>query len=99
MQLIQYAPLRDHVHARPLLIVPPCINKYYILDLQPDNSFVRYCVESGYTAILISWRNVQPAQGSSTWDDYRALGVHGALAPAPRSTASEGRKGRGGWPG
>ncbi|MDQ2917278.1 MAG: class I poly(R)-hydroxyalkanoic acid synthase [Pseudomonadota bacterium] len=89
MQLIQYAPLRDHVHARPLLIVPPCISKYYMLDLQPDNSFVRYCVESGYTVFLISWRNVTPAQGSMTWDDYLSLGVLVALDAACEITGSD----------
>ncbi len=75
-QLLQYAPLTDTVARRPLLIVPPCINKYYILDLQPENSFVRYAVEQGQTVFLISWRNPQAAQGRLTWDDYLE---HGAL--------------------
>jgi hypothetical protein len=58
------------VHERPLLMVPPCINKYYIMDLQPENSLVRYAVEQGHTAFLVSWRNVRPHQDQVTWDDY-----------------------------
>ncbi|MBA3034129.1 MAG: class I poly(R)-hydroxyalkanoic acid synthase [Gammaproteobacteria bacterium] len=75
-QLLQYSPLTDTVAQRPLLIVPPCINKYYILDLQPENSFVRYAVAQGQTVFLVSWRNPQVAQGHLTWDDYLE---HGAL--------------------
>ncbi|RLJ62849.1 polyhydroxyalkanoate synthase [Sulfurisoma sediminicola] len=70
MQLIQYAPLSDKVAKRPFVMVPPCINKYYILDLQPENSFIRYAVEQGHTVFLVSWRNVRPEQGYLTWDDY-----------------------------
>lgn len=69
-QLIQYAPLTAKVGQRPLLIVPPCINKFYILDLQPENSLVRYAVEQGNTVFLVSWRNPQAGQGHWTWDDY-----------------------------
>ena len=50
---------------RPLVMVPPCINKFYILDLQPENSFVRYAVEQGHTVFMVSWRNVGPEQGHS----------------------------------
>ena len=69
-QLIQYAPLTKTVHARPLLIVPPCINKFYILDLQPQNSLVRYAVEQGNTVFLVSWRNADASMETATWDQY-----------------------------
>jgi polyhydroxyalkanoate synthase len=69
-QLLQYAPLTDKVAKRPLLVVPPCINKFYILDLQPENSFIRYAVEQGQTVFLVSWRNPQAEHGHLTWDDY-----------------------------
>lgn len=78
-QLIQYSPLTDRVAKRPLLIVPPCINKYYILDLQPENSFVRYAIEQGQTVFLMSWRNAKAEQGQLTWDDYIEQGPLTAL--------------------
>ncbi|MGQ9723778.1 MAG: class I poly(R)-hydroxyalkanoic acid synthase [Tepidimonas sp.] len=69
-QLIEYKPLTAKVHERPFLVVPPCINKYYILDLQPDNSFLRYAVEQGHRTFVISWRNPDKSLAQSTWDDY-----------------------------
>jgi len=75
MQLIQYAPSAARVHKRPLLIVPPCINKFYILDLQPDNSFVAHAVAQGHTVFLVSWRNIGPEQERLGWDDYLEHGV------------------------
>ncbi len=82
IQLIQYAPRTEQVHERPLLIVPPCINKYYILDLQPENSLVRHAVERGHTVFLVSWRNITPDTGHFTWDDYVRRGVIQALEVA-----------------
>ena len=79
MQLIQYAPATAEVGKRPLVMVPPCINKFYILDLQPQNSFVRYAVEQGHTVFMVSWRNPGPAQGHYSWDDYLEMGVLAAL--------------------
>jgi polyhydroxyalkanoate synthase len=78
-QLIQYAPLTKTVHERPLLMVPPCINKYYILDLQPENSLVRYAVEQGNTVFLVSWRNPDQSLANTTWDDYIEKGVINAI--------------------
>ncbi|HSY30083.1 MAG TPA: class I poly(R)-hydroxyalkanoic acid synthase [Burkholderiaceae bacterium] len=69
-QLIQYKPLSETVFERPLLLVPPCINKYYILDLQPENSLVRYAIEQGHTVFLVSWCNPDKTLGDRTWDNY-----------------------------
>ncbi len=70
LQLIQYQPTTPKVHAYPLVMVPPCINKYYLMDLQPENSLVRYVVEQGHTAFMVSWRNVKKQHAHVTWDDY-----------------------------
>lgn len=82
MQLIQYRPATESVFERPLVIVPPCINKYYILDLQPENSFLRFAVAQGHTTYMISWRNMPREMGRATWDDYLEQGVIKALAIA-----------------
>src|ERR1700730_18083606 len=75
IQVIQYSPLTDRVRRRPLVMIPPCINKFYILDLQAENSFVRYAVEQGHTVFMVSWRNVDAEMGHLTWDDYLETGV------------------------
>ena len=69
-QLIEYKPLTAQVYERPLLMVPPCINKYYILDLQPDNSLIRYAVSQGHRVFVVSWRNPDDSCKAWTWDDY-----------------------------
>ncbi|MEO7938460.1 MAG: class I poly(R)-hydroxyalkanoic acid synthase [Burkholderiaceae bacterium] len=69
-QLLEYKPLTAKIFERPLLLIPPCINKYYILDLQPDNSLVRYAVEQGHRTFVVSWRNPDASLAKSTWDDY-----------------------------
>ena len=79
VQIIQYAPSTPTVHARPLLMVPPCINKFYILDLQPENSLVAYAVSQGHTVFMLSWKNVKADQGHLTWDDYLETGVIQAM--------------------
>ena len=89
IQLIQYRPSTAQVGKRPLVMVPPCINKYYILDLQPENSFVRYAVDAGHTVFMVSWRNVGPEQGRLTWDDYLEQGVFEALRVAREISGAE----------
>jgi polyhydroxyalkanoate synthase len=69
-QLIEYKPLTAQVHERPFLLVPPCINKYYILDLQPENSVIRYAIEQGHRCFVVSWVNPDETLESRTWDDY-----------------------------
>ncbi|TCS39096.1 polyhydroxyalkanoate synthase [Paucimonas lemoignei] len=74
-QLIQYRPQTATVYQKPLLLVPPCINKFYILDLQPQNSVVKHLVELGHTVFMVSWRNPDASMAKTTWDDYVEQGV------------------------
>ena len=69
-QLIEYKALGAKAHERPMLMVPPCINKFYIMDLQPDNSLIRYTVEQGHRTFVVSWRNPDASLVDKTWDDY-----------------------------
>jgi polyhydroxyalkanoate synthase len=69
-QLLEYLPLTATVHEKPFLLVPPCINKFYILDLQPANSLIRYAVEQGHRTFVVSWRNPDESMQDKTWDDY-----------------------------
>ena len=89
VQLIQYKATTASVARRPLVMVPPCINKYYILDLQPENSFVAYAVGEGNTVFMVSWRNIEAEQGKYTWDDYLEQGVFQALRVAAEITKSD----------
>ncbi|MEA3393193.1 MAG: class I poly(R)-hydroxyalkanoic acid synthase [Pseudomonadota bacterium] len=92
-QLIEYKPLTAKVYERPLLLIPPCINKYYILDLQPDNSLIRYAVAQGHRTFVVSWRNPDESLAHKTWDDYiedaAIQAIHGvqAISGAPTINA------------
>ncbi len=79
IQLIQYTPTTEQVFKTPLLVVPPWINKYYILDLRQDNSMMRWLVDQGHTVFLISWRNPGVEQRDLTWADYMQLGPVAAM--------------------
>lgn len=88
-QLIEYAPLTSKVHEVPFLFVPPCINKYYILDLQPDNSVVRYLLSQGHRVFMISWVNPDDSLAKATWDDYVEQGVMKAIDVTRDITGAE----------
>src|SRR6478736_3184833 len=89
IQLIQYKPLTALVGGRPLVMIPPAINKFYVFDLQPGNSFVRYAVEQGHTVFMISWRNITADRSHLTWDDYLELGVMRAINLALAVTGAD----------
>jgi polyhydroxyalkanoate synthase len=86
MQLIQYAPATERVLRRPLLIVPPWINKFYVLDLTPDKSFIKWCVEQGLTVFVISWVNPDARLAAKSFEHYLREGVLAALDAVERAT-------------
>jgi polyhydroxyalkanoate synthase len=86
MQLIQYAPTTENVLRTPLLIVPPWINKFYILDLRPEKSFIKWCVDQGVTVFVISWVNPDRNLGAKTWEDYMKEGPLAAMDAIERAT-------------
>jgi polyhydroxyalkanoate synthase len=88
-QLIEYKPITAKVYERPFLLVPPCINKFYILDLQPENSLIRYCLEQGHRTFVVSWRNPDESLGGKTWDDYIEHAVMKAIAVTQDITGAE----------
>jgi len=88
-QLIEYKPLTAKVYERPFLLVPPCINKFYILDLQPENSLIRYCVEQGHRTFVVSWRNPDESLSKKTWDEYIEDAVIKAIAVTQDITGAE----------
>jgi polyhydroxyalkanoate synthase len=86
MQLVQYAPSTPTVQRRPLLIVPPWINKFYILDLKPKNSFIKWCVDQGQTVFVISWVNPGPELAAKSFSDYLLEGPLAAIDAIERAT-------------
>ncbi len=88
-QLIEYKPLTAQVFEKPMLFVPPCINKFYILDLQPDNSVIRYTVEQGHRLFVLSWRNPTDDMAATTWDDYIENAVLKAISVTQEITGAE----------
>ena len=88
IELIQYAPTQPEIYARPLIVVPPWINKFYILDLQPANSFVKYATDAGRNTFVISWRNPDASLADLTWADYVKLGPLAAIRVAAEIAGS-----------
>ena len=89
MQLIQYEPTTEKVHKRPLVIFPPWINKYYILDLTPDKSLVKWCLDKGYTVFVASWVNPDARLALKTFEDYMFEGVYAALDAVEKATGEK----------
>ena len=88
IELIQYEPKTEQVYERPLVIYPPWINKFYILDMQPKNSMIKYLVENGYTVFVVSWKNPDASMDGVTMEDYVDLGALAAIDAARDITGS-----------
>src|SRR5947209_8840200 len=86
MQLIQYQPTTQEVYQLPLVIIPPWINKYYILDLRDKNSFIRWAVEQGHTVFVVSWVNPDASLAQKGFDNYMLEGALGALDAVQKAT-------------
>jgi len=86
IQLVQYDPATEKVRRRPLLIIPPWINKFYILDLRPENSFIRYAVEQGHTVFVVSWVNPDEKLAEKSFEDYMTEGLLAALDAIEQAT-------------
>ncbi len=89
MQLIQYTPTTEKVYKRPLLIVPPWINKFYILDLRQDNSFIKWAVDQGLTVFVISWVNPDQALAGKSFEDYMFEGIFAAMEGVEAATGEK----------
>src|SRR6202044_3465493 len=89
MQLLQYAPSTATVRKRPLLIVPPGINKFYVLDLPPKNSFIKWCLDRGLTVFCISWVNPDASLAQKTFEDYAREGPLAALDAIKQATGED----------
>ena len=89
MQLIQYQPSTDKVYKRPLLIIPPWINKYYILDLRESNSFIKWAVDQGHTVFVVSWVNPGREYAGKTFEDYLHRGPYDALDAIEKATGEK----------
>ena len=89
MQLIQYEPLTKKVYKRPLLIIPPWINKYYILDLREKNSLIKWCVERGLTVFVISWVNPDERLADKDFVDYMLEGPLAAIGTIQKATGEK----------
>ena len=92
MQLIQYNPSTSNVRKRPLLIVPPWINKFYVLDLQPKNSFIKWAVDQGHTVFVISWVNPDERLAQKNFEDYMLEGPLAALDAIEAATGESQRQ-------
>lgn len=89
IQLLQYEPTTEKVHKRPLLIFPPWINKYYILDLTPEKSFVKWAVAQGYTVFVVSWVNPDARQSMKSFESYMFEGAYAALDAVEKATGEK----------